>query len=235
MSDFVLPPPDVASLPIEGTSARFPVRRIYCVGRNYLAHVREMNEGADERDPPFFFQKPRDSIVDDGGKVPYPSLTKSLHHEVELVVAVGKGGAFIAKDQAFDHVFGYGVGVDLTRRDMQTVAKDKGWPWEMGKSFDHSAPLSALAPASIVGHDETREIKLSVNGKQRQSSTLAHMTWSVAEIVSKLSEHYRLEPGDIIMTGTPEGVGALAIGDVLEAEVVGLPKLSFKIVEPLAP
>ena len=150
MSDFVLPPPDVASLPIEGTSARFPVRRIYCVGRNYLAHVREMNEGADERDPPFFFQKPRDSIVDDGGKVPYPSLTKSLHHEVELVVAVGKGGAFIAKDQAFDHVFGYGVGVDLTRRDMQTVAKDKGWPWEMGKSFDRRLARSRRRALSVM-------------------------------------------------------------------------------------
>lgn len=235
MSGYVLPPPEVATLPVEGRDERFPVRRIYCVGRNYLAHVREMNEGADERDPPFFFQKPRDSIVYDGGESPYPSLTKSLHHEVELVVAIAKGGAFIPKDEAFEHVFGYGVGVDLTRRDLQTVAKDKGWPWEMGKSFDHSAPLGALAPASKVGHDETRKIRLSVNGKERQSSTVAHMTWSVAEIVSKLSEHYRLEPGDIIMTGTPEGVGAVNIGDVIEAEVEGLPKLTFKITEPLAP
>jgi fumarylpyruvate hydrolase len=233
VSGYVLPPPPVASLPVIGTDARFPVRRIYCVGRNYLAHVREMNEGADERDPPFFFQKPADSIVPDGGVSPYPTLTKSLHHEVELVVAISKGGAFIPKAEALDHVFGYGVGVDLTRRDLQTVAKDKGWPWEMGKSFDHSAPLSAIAPASVVGHDETRKIRLTINGKERQSSTVAHMTWSTPEIISKLSEHYRLEAGDIIMTGTPEGVGALAIGDVLEAQVEGLPSLTFTITEPL--
>ena len=235
VSGYVISPPDVASLPVQGTDARFPVRRIYCVGRNYLAHVREMNEGADERDPPFFFQKPADSIVHSGGCAPYPTLTRSLHHEVELVVAISKGGAFIPKDQALAHVFGYGVGIDLTRRDLQTVAKDKGWPWEMGKSFDHSAPLGALAPASDVGHDESRKISLTVNGETRQSSTIAHMTWSVPEIISKLSEHYRLEPGDIIMTGTPEGVGALQIGDVLAAEVSGLPPLTITITEPLAP
>lgn len=235
MSGYVLPPPLVAALPIDGTDQLFPLRRIYCVGRNYLAHVREMNEGADERDPPFFFQKPRDSIVHDGGDVPYPSLTQSLHHEVELVVAIAKGGAFIPKAQAFEYVLGYGVGVDLTRRDLQTVAKDKGWPWEMGKSFDHSAPLGALAPASNVGHDETRKISLRVNGKERQSSSIAHMTWSIAEIISKLSEHYRLEAGDVIMTGTPEGVGAIVVGDIVEAEVAGLPKLTFRITEPLKP
>ena len=235
MSQFVISPPPVASLPVKGTDARFPVRRIYCVGRNYLAHVREMNEGADERDPPFFFQKPVDAIVESGADVPYPTLTKSLHHEVELVVAISKGGAFIPKDKAFGHVYGYGVGIDLTRRDLQTIAKDKGWPWEMGKSFDHSAPFGALAPANEVGHDETRKIRLSVNGKDRQSSTVAHMTWSVAEIISKLSEHYRLEAGDVIMTGTPEGVGAVVAGDIIEAEVEGLPKLTVKITEPLAP
>lgn len=235
MSRFVLPAPEVVTLPVAGSDARFPVRRIYCVGRNYLAHVREMNEGADERDPPFFFQKPRDCIVHHGGASPYPTLTASLHHEVELVVAIGEGGAFIAKDRALEHVFGYGVGVDLTRRDLQTVAKDKGWPWEMGKSFDHSAPMGALAPASAVGHDDTRGITLAVNGKVRQSSTIAHMTWSVAEIISKLSEHYRLEPGDVIMTGTPEGVGAVVAGDVIEANVEGLPELHVRITEPLAP
>ncbi|MDB5649188.1 MAG: fumarylacetoacetate hydrolase [Hyphomicrobiales bacterium] len=234
MSPFVIPRPDIASLPVTGTSARFPVRRIYCVGRNYLAHVREMNEGADERDPPFFFQKPADSIVHDGENVPYPTLTKSLHHEVELVVAISKGGARIPQEQALDHVFGYGVGIDLTRRDLQTVAKDKGWPWEMGKSFDHSAPLSALAPASEVGHRADLAITLAVNGKTRQSSTVAHMTWSVPEIISKLSEHYRLEPGDIIMTGTPEGVGAVAAGDVIEASVEGLPSLKVTLTEPLS-
>ena len=182
MSAYVIAPPQVASLPVVGTEARFPVRRIYCVGRNYLAHVREMNEGADERDPPFFFQKPLDAIVHDGAAVPYPSLTKSLHHEVELVVALSSGGANIALDEALSHVFGYGVGVDLTRRDLQTIAKDKGWPWEMGKSFDHSAPLGALAPASDVGHRTDLAIRLSVNAETRQSSTIAHMTWNVAEV-----------------------------------------------------
>ena len=233
MSAFVIQPPPQASLPVAGSDARFPVRRIYCVGRNYLAHVREMNEGADERDPPFFFQKPADAIVYDGERVPYPTLTKSLHHEVELVVAIGTGGAGISMDAALDHVWGYGVGIDLTRRDLQTVAKDKGWPWEMGKSFDRSAPFGALAPASEVGHVTDRAIALSVNGKTRQSSTIAHMTWNVAEIVSKLSEHYRLEPGDVIMTGTPEGVGELVAGDVVEAKIDGLPHLHITIAEPL--
>ena len=235
MSAYVIAPPPVASLPVAGTDARFPVRRIYCVGRNYLAHVREMNEGADERDPPFFFQKPLDSIVHDGAAVPYPSLTSSFHHEVELVVALASGGSNIALDDALTHVYDYGVGVDLTRRDLQTIAKDKGWPWEMGKSFDHSAPLGALAPASDVGHRTDLAITLTVNGKIRQSSTIAHMTWNVAEVISKLSEHYRLEAGDIIMTGTPEGVGAVEVGDVIEASVEGLPGLTITIAEPLRP
>ena len=235
MSAYVIAPPPVASLPVAGTDARFPVRRIYCVGRNYLAHVREMNECADERDPPFFFQKPLDSIVHDGAAVPYPSLTSSFHHEVELVVALASGGSNIALDDALTHVYGYGVGVDLTRRDLQTIAKDKGWPWEMGKSFDHSAPLGALAPASDVGHRTDLAITLTVNGKIRQSSTIAHMTWNVAEVISKLSEHYRLEAGDIIMTGTPEGVGAVEVGDVIEASVEGLPGLTITIAEPLRP
>ncbi len=232
MSGFVLPPPATVSLPIAGHQSAFPVRRIYCVGRNYLAHVREMNEGADERDPPFFFQKPRDSIVHDGGIVPYPSLTSSLHHEVELVVAIGKGGSRIPQARALDHVLAYGVGLDMTRRDLQTIAKDKGWPWEMGKAFDHSGPCGALALASEVGHRGDRAIRLVVNGAVRQSSTIAHMTWSVPEIVSKLSEHYRLEAGDIIMTGTPEGVGAVVAGDVLEASVDGLPPLRITIGAP---
>ncbi|MDO9440884.1 MAG: fumarylacetoacetate hydrolase family protein [Beijerinckiaceae bacterium] len=235
MSSYVIDPPSIAFIPVEGEDARFPVRRIYCVGRNYLAHVREMNEGADERDPPFFFQKPRDSIVLDGGAVPYPTLTKSLHHEVELVVAIAKAGSNIKQVDALDHVYGYGVGIDVTRRDLQTIAKDKGWPWEMGKSFDHSAPFGALAPSSRVGHRDDLVISLSVNGRPRQSSTVAHMTWSVPEIISKLSEHYRLEPGDVIMTGTPEGVGEVVAGDVLEASVEGLPKLKITITEPVAP
>ena len=234
MSAFVITPPATASLPVQGSDARFPVRRIYCVGRNYLAHVREMNEGADERDPPFFFQKPLDAIVPNGAAVPYPSLTSSFHHEVELVAAIGKGGANIPQETALDHVWGYGVGIDLTRRDLQTIAKDKGWPWEMGKAFDHSAPFGHLVPAAVCGHDSTRSICLSVNGTTRQDSTVAHMTWSVAEIVSKLSEHYRLEAGDVIMTGTPEGVGAVQPGDVILAQISGLPPLSITITEPSA-
>jgi fumarylpyruvate hydrolase len=235
MTSFVIARPPQASLPVAGTDARFPVRRIYCVGRNYLAHVREMNEGADERDPPFFFQKPLDAIVHDGGTVPYPAQTQSLHYEGEMVVAIGLGGAGIHRDAAHVHVFGYGVGLDMTRRDLQTVAKDKGWPWEMGKSFDHSAPLGTLAPADKVGHRTDRVIELKVNGKVRQSSTIAHMTWSVSEIVSKLSEQYRLEPGDVIMTGTPEGVGSVVVGDRIELTVTGLPPLNISIGEALRP
>lgn len=228
----VVAPPKVIALPVAGTDDTFPVRRIYCVGRNYLAHVREMNEGADERDPPFFFQKPRDAVVHDGATVPYPPQTDALHHEVELVTALGAGGSNIAAADALGLVWGYAVGIDLTRRDLQTVAKDKGWPWEMGKSFDHSAPIGALAPASAVGHRSDRGIRLSVNGAVRQSSTTAHMTWSVPEIVSRLSEQYRLAAGDIVMTGTPEGVGAVVAGDRLDAEVDGLPRLGVSIGEP---
>ena len=235
MTSYIIAPPPQASLPVVGTAARFPVRRIYCVGRNYLAHVREMNEGADERDPPFFFQKPLDAIVHDGGSVPYPAMTNALHYEGEMVAAIGVGGASIAQEAALSHVFGYGVGLDMTRRDLQTVAKDKGWPWEMGKSFDHSAPLGALASAHEVGHRTDRVIELKVNGRVRQSSTVAHMTWSVAEIVSKLSEQYRLEAGDVILTGTPEGVGAVVTGDKIELTVTGLPSLRISIAEALRP
>lgn len=229
MTAFVVPAPEIASLPVVGSHDRFPVRRVYCVGRNYLAHVREMQEGADERDPPFFFQKPRDALVADGAEIPYPPLTKNLHHEVELVVGIATGGANIPVSRALDQVFGYGVGVDLTRRDLQTIAKDKGWPWEMGKAFDASAPVAALTPAAQTGHD-TRRIALSVNGAVRQRSTTAHMTWSVAEIIANLSTQYRLEAGDLILTGTPEGVGPLVPGDRVSAEIEGLAPLAFTIV-----
>ena len=167
--------------------------------------------------------------------VPYPTLTQSLHYEVELVVAIAKGGAFIPKAQAFGHVFGYGVGVDLTRRDLQTVAKDKGWPWEMGKSFDHSAPLARWRPRAPSAMTRRARSPCASMARNASPRSVAHMTWSVAEIISKLSEHYRLEPGDVIMTGTPEGVGAIVAGDVVEAEVAGLPTLTFRITEPLKP
>ena len=220
----VLPPPPVVSLAVTGTDARFPVRRIYCVGRNYEKHVIEMNEGADLRDPPFFFQKPRDAVVEDGATIPFPVATDNLHHEVELVAAIGTGGAHIAVADALAHVSHYGVGIDLTRRDRQTEAKDHSWPWEMGKAFDHSAPIGPLTPAAEAGHDP-RDLSIRVDGTVRQHSSTAAMTWSVAEIVSKLSEHYRLEPGDIILTGTPEGVGRIGPGAVLEARADGLAPL----------
>ncbi|TVR10277.1 MAG: FAA hydrolase family protein [Salinarimonadaceae bacterium] len=228
MTGFVVTPPPQTSLPVVGTSVRFPVRRVYCVGRNYLAHVREMKGNADERDPPFFFQKPADAIVHDGGVSPYPPGTADLHHEVELVVAIAKGGRNIPVQSAHEHVYGYGVGVDLTRRDLQAVAKNKGWPWEMGKSFDHSAPIGALSPAAVVGHG-SRRIRLKVNGVVRQDSTTEHMTWSVAEIIAELSKQYELHAGDVIMTGTPEGVGAVVAGDRIEAEVEGLATLTVTI------
>lgn len=230
MTGWVLPPPPVPSLAVAGSADRFPVRRIYCVGRNYLAHVREMQEGADERDPPFFFQKPADALVESGATIPYPPATVSFHHEVELVAAIGVGGERIALERALDHVWGYAVGIDLTRRDLQFTAREKSWPWEMGKSFDRSAPIGALVPAAVCGHG-VREIALSVNGEPRQHSTTAYMTWSVAEIVAEISEQYRLEPGDLIMTGTPEGVGPLRPGDRAEATCEGLPPLSLTIEE----
>jgi fumarylpyruvate hydrolase len=227
--NYVFPPPPVESLEIFGTLCRFAVRRIYCVGRNYAAHVREMNKGVDSREPPFFFQKPADAIVHNGQVLPYPSLTKSLHHEVELVVALQSGGSRIDVSEALSHVFGYAVGVDLTRRDLQVVAKDKSWPWESAKAFDHSAPIGTIAAVKDFGHVENCAITLLVNQKPRQTSNTSDMTWGVSEIVSKLSEQFELKTGDIIMTGTPEGVGTIERGDVVTANIEGLPALSFEI------
>ncbi len=228
MSRTVVAAPDEVTLPVVGETGVFPVRRIYLVGRNYLDHVREMNEGADERDPPFFFQKPRDAIVPDVAIVPYPPGTRSLHYELELVAAIGSGGRDIPASAALDHVYGYGIGLDLTRRDLQTIAKERGWPWEMGKSFDHSAPCGPIHPAAKVGHGD-RKISLGVNGAVRQNSTTAKMTWSVAGIIAKLSEQYELAPGDLIFTGTPEGVGAVVPGDRLEGAIEGLGTLTVII------
>jgi fumarylpyruvate hydrolase len=229
MSAYVIDPPALTSLAVTGQSARFPVRRIYCVGRNYLAHVREMN--GDERDPPFFFQKPADAIVPHGGTVPYPLGTEDLHHEVELVVAIGTGGDRIAEAAALEHVWGYAVGIDLTRRDLQAIAKEKRWPWEMGKAFDHGAPIGDLTPAAEAGHG-VRDISLEVDGAVRQHSTTEHMIWSVPEIVAKLSLHYHLMPGDLIMTGTPEGVAAVGPGARLSARCTGLAPLDVTIGAP---
>ncbi|TAK86085.1 MAG: FAA hydrolase family protein [Betaproteobacteria bacterium] len=206
----------------------FKVRRIYCVGRNYVAHIHEMKEG-DERDPPFFFQKPPNALVRDHGTVPYPPLTEDLQYEVELVVAIGKGGRNIALSDALEHVFGYAVGLDMTRRDRQREAGRKGLPWEIGKSFDYSAPCGAICPAAKVGHPATGAIRLLVDGRLRQDSDISLMIWKTPEIIANLSRQYELQPGDLIFTGTPAGVGAVVPGERLEAQVGTLPVLTVEI------
>jgi fumarylpyruvate hydrolase len=225
---YVIPAPPVVTLPVDGDERRFPVRRIFCVGRNYAAHAREMGHDP-EREPPFFFTKPADALVPDGATIPYPPATRDLHHEVELVAALGKGGADIPEAQALEHVFGYGVGIDLTRRDLQAEAKDLRRPWDMAKAFDRSAPCSALRPAARIGHPEQNPIRLLVNGEVRQESTLAHHIWSVAETIAYLSGLVELAPGDLIFMGTPEGVAAVHRGDVLEASIAGVGELRVTI------
>jgi len=222
-----------ATVPIVGSEQAFPVRRIYCIGRNYAAHAREM--GSDpSREPPFFFQKPADAIqVVTPGTVadhPYPSLTKNYHYEVELVVALGKGGRNIAAADALDLVYGYSLGLDMTRRDLQREMGDQKKPWEIGKSFDHSAPIGPIHPVSKVGHYTDGAIWLKVNGQTKQNATLKHMIWSVAEQISRLSQAFELMPGDIIYSGTPENVGPVVRGDVIEIHIDGLPNLSVRIV-----
>ena len=225
--DYVIPAPPVTTLPVEGDARGFPVRRVYCVGRNYAAHAREMGHDPD-REPPFFFTKPADAVAG-GGTVPYPPATRDLHHEVELVVALGKGGADIPEAQALDCVFGYGVGIDLTRRDLQAEAKEMRRPWDMAKAFDRSAPVSALRPAARIGHPESNPIRLLVNGRVRQESTLAHHIWSVAETIAYLSRMVELAPGDLIFMGTPEGVGAVQRGDRMQASIEGVGELQVAI------
>jgi fumarylpyruvate hydrolase len=225
MAEFALPPPPVPVVPVEGEAGGFPVRRILCVGRNYAAHRREM--GGDDRDPPFFFAKPADAVVPPGRDPAYPSRTANLHHEMELVVAIGAAGRDVAVEGALALVFGYAVGVDLTRRDLQNAAKDKGQPWDASKGFDESAPISAIRRWN--GPPPQGRIVLAVNGQIRQEASVADMIWNVAEIVSEASKLWALAPGDLIYTGTPEGVGSLARGDQVEGEVEGVGKLSFKV------
>lgn len=220
--------PEVHALPVVGSSDRFAVRRIYCVGRNYLDHIREMKE-ADERDPPFFFQKPTDALVQDGAIIPYPPYTDDYQHEIELVVAIGRDGRDVSVAQALDLVFGYGVGLEMTRRDRQREARDRAWPWEMGKSFDQSAPCGALHPAQSVGHPRAGAITLSVNGVERQRGDLSQLIWSVPEIIANLSAQYELKPGDLIFTGTPAGVGPIVPGDRLEGAIAGLGTLTVTV------
>ena len=221
-------PPMAPSVEIAGASTRFPVHRIYCVGRNYAAHAREM--GADPaREPPFFFSKPADAVVPNGAPVPYPPRTASLHHEIELVVAIGEGGRNIPVASALAHVFGYAVGNDLTRRDLQAAAKAQGQPWDTSKGFDHSAPITAIRRVADVGHPSRGAIWLEVNGQPRQRADLCEMIWSVPEIVSELSTLYELKPGDLVFTGTPAGVGPLVRGDSLVGGIEGLDTLRTTI------
>ena len=219
---------EVLALAIIGSDRMFPVRRIYCVGRNYIEHIREMKE-ADERDPPFFFQKPADAIVPDGGVISYPMLTADFQHEIELVVAIGRGGRTVAVNSAAELIFGYAVGLDMTRRDRQREARERSLPWEIGKSFDQSAPCGPIHPVSRVGHFHKGAITLAVNGIERQRGDLSQLIWSVAEIISNLSHHYELQAGDLIFTGTPAGVGPLVPGDRLEGVIEGLGTLRITI------
>jgi fumarylpyruvate hydrolase len=229
-ASFVIAPPPQPAIAVAGDSKAFPVRRIWCVGRNYLEHIREM--GNDERAPPFFFAKHADMIVADGASIPYPPLTKDFHHEVELVVALKSGGLNIPAAKALDHVYGYGVGIDLTRRDLQQAARKKERPGEIGKSFDHSAPCGALQPAASIGHPTKGRIWLSVNGVEKQNGDLSELIWNVPEIIAQLSEQVALAAGDIILTGTPAGVGALAAGDKIECGIDGIGTLKVSIGQP---
>ncbi|GAA4342033.1 fumarylacetoacetate hydrolase family protein [Variovorax defluvii] len=231
-SDYVFTPPATVSLPVVGRSARFPVHRIYCVGRNYEEHAKEM--GFTGREPPFFFMKPADAAVavDAGstGTMAYPTLTKNLHHEIELVAAIGTGGKNIKAADAMKHIFGYAVGLDMTRRDLQGDMKKQGRPWDIGKSFEQSAPTGPIVPAADAGDIEHAEISLQVNGQDRQRSNVSKLIWNIAETIEHLSAAWELQPGDLIFTGTPEGVAAVVAGDTLVGQVTGLPALTVKIV-----
>ncbi|MFW7268728.1 fumarylacetoacetate hydrolase family protein [Gluconacetobacter sp. Hr-1-5] len=221
MTDYVIPQPPQPSLAVTGTEARFPVRRIWCVGQNYAEHAREMG-GDPDRAPPFFFAKPGDAVVSGGGVLPFPVKTANLHYEVELVVAIGTGGRDIPADQALSHVYGYALGLDMTRRDLQAAAKKAGRPWALAKGFDQSCPIGPVAPVAAIGHPERGPITLSVNGEVRQQGDVSDMIWPVADIISQLSAFVALAPGDLIMTGTPAGVGPVQPGDVLHASCVGV-------------
>lgn len=229
---FLFPPAAPVSVPVVGQDVRFPVHRIYCVGRNYEEHAKEM--GFTGREPPFFFIKPTDALIDvQPGKtasMPYPSLTKNLHHEIELVVAIGTGGKNIAAADAHKHIYGYAVGLDMTRRDLQGEMKKQGRPWCIGKGFDHSAPMGPITPADQVAGINEANIGLDVNGQQRQHSSVSKLIWNVAETIEHLSAAWALQPGDLIFTGTPEGVAAVVAGDTLVGRVQGLQDISVKIV-----
>ena len=229
---YAFEPTPVVSVPVVGMAERFPVHRIYCVGRNYEEHAKEM--GFTGREPPFFFMKPADAVLvvnaGETGDMPYPSLTKNLHHEIELVVAIGKGGKNIQATDAMSHVYGYAVGLDMTRRDLQNDMKKQGRPWCIGKGFDHSAPIGPITPVALAGDVANAEIYVQVNGQDRQRSTTSQLIWNIAETIEHLSAAWELQPGDLIYTGTPEGVGAVVAGDVLVGSVAGLGELKVRLV-----
>ena len=226
---YTIVPPALSSLPIIGSAQRFPIRRVFCIGRNYAEHAREMGASVD-KSAPMFFCKPADAVVSDGADVPYPSATTDLHHEVEMVVALGSGGHDLTPEQAATLVWGYGVGLDLTRRDLQAQAKAKGHPWDVAKAFDHSAPVSALRPAAEATLDANSVLQLSVNGELRQRTTLGEMVHGVPQIIAALSTLFELKGGDLIFTGTPAGVAALQRGDRFHAELIGVAELDGQIV-----
>jgi fumarylpyruvate hydrolase len=227
MVAYALTPPSQAHLDITGTDEKFPVRRIYCIGKNYVAHIIEMKQ--DERDPPVIFMKPTDAIVKNGGEIPYPVLTNNFHYECELVVALKSGGYNIPVSEASSHIYGYAIGLDMTRRDHQAAALAKGLPWEVTKSFDLSAPVGPITRVSDCGILTSGHVRLKVNGAVKQDADISLMIWKVDEIISKLSEQHRLMPGDIIMTGTPAGVGAVVTGDVLDCSMDGVQPMQVRI------
>ena len=230
--NYVIPPAAVVSLPVNGSDQRFPVRRVYCVGRNYVEHAKEM--GFTGREAPFFFLKPADAVVvcakGDTVDIAYPSLTKNYHHEVELVVAIGTGGKNIAAADAVKHIYGYAIGLDMTRRDLQGESKKTGRPWEIGKAVDQSAPTGPITPISQSGEINSGNIALTVNGKTTQSSDVDKLIWNINEIIEHLSAAWELQPGDLIMTGTPEGVAAVVAGDVMVASCAGVESITVRVV-----
>lgn len=229
---YLFEPPAVISVPVVGQTTLFPVHRVYCVGRNYEEHAKEM--GFTGREPPFFFLKPADTLVvvnaGETGRMPYPSLTKNLHHEIELVVAIGKGGKNIKAADALQHIYGYAVGLDMTRRDLQNDMKKQGRPWCIGKGFDFSAPIGPITPAAQAGDVAHAEIYVQVNGQNRQRSNVSQLIWNIAETIEHLSTAWELQPGDLIYTGTPEGVAAVVSGDTMVGEVAGLGQLKVQVV-----
>jgi fumarylpyruvate hydrolase len=229
---YAFEPTPVVSVPVVGKAERFPVHRIYCVGRNYEEHAKEM--GFTGREPPFFFMKPADAVLvvnaGETGDMPYPSLTKNLHHEIELVVAIGKGGKNIQAADAMSHIYGYAVGLDMTRRDLQNDMKKQGRPWCIGKGFEHSAPIGPITPAALAGDVAHAEIYVQVNGQDRQRSHVSQLIWNIAETIEHVSAAWELQPGDLIYTGTPEGVGAVVTGDIMVGAVSGLGELKVRLV-----